>query len=251
MQSLLKLSGNFPAVKSLIENGVSINQSDNTGIPPLVLAVQLEQINIVEFLSSIDSCDVNIESATKDTPLMVAARCKSPELLKILLKNSTIDPNKMTSTLIHGPKTALKEAAHMENNEQLELLLESGANVVTTSGNKTCNALLHAIENVKNTSAEILIKEFFNECLSESAINSKFFEDTLLACVLTNNSEILQNILEHNDFYKSLHKFGGLYVLWRCLMFASQKGFKKSVLVLIKYPMTPKVTCRADLTDLA
>ena len=109
--------------KQLIENGVDVNQIDNSGDSLLLVSSARGQSKIVKLL--LDSgADIHaVDSSMKATALHAAAYLRHPEVMKILIEYGI---NINAQGPING-YTALHDAVWQNNVEGVRLLVNAGA----------------------------------------------------------------------------------------------------------------------------
>ena len=78
------LGGSLDAVKTLVEEGADINQTDR-GITALVGALAVGRLDVIEFLVT-QGADINYISPTGDTALFAAAEAGKLAAIEFLLE---------------------------------------------------------------------------------------------------------------------------------------------------------------------
>ncbi|MBC8303177.1 MAG: ankyrin repeat domain-containing protein [Pelagibacterales bacterium] len=121
---IIKLN-NFEMVKTAIENGAIINNSIDKIYTPLLIAISLENIKIIEYLILNNATlDKKVDMNGKIlTPLFLALSNENLEIIKLLLKNS-VDVNIQD----HNGDTPLIYSVNMRDYELVSLFLRYGAN---------------------------------------------------------------------------------------------------------------------------
>lgn len=155
-----------PKIKRLISEGANVNEADDKGRLPLLLAAggDLELIDILLEANA----DANIEGLYGATPLAASTIC-SQAVEKILKAGA--DVNRQNN----NKQTALMSAAENRNIESVKLLLDANADIsVKDLGEMT--ALLHA---VKSGSLEI------TKFLYEKGGKKDFSDDSAAAIALS------------------------------------------------------------------
>lgn len=147
--------GHLEVVKLLAGNRSNINIQDNRHKTPLILAVEHGQYATAAYLLSMGTIKVNHRDHTGNTALHWAIYSRSPELTKLLLLNKAqLDtPNNFGST-------PLMWAAKHGALELVNLLLDHGADPELYD-NLDRNALICAIENNQQPTAETLVTRFY------------------------------------------------------------------------------------------
>lgn len=111
----------FAKAKALVESGADVNATNRYGVPPLSLACQNGNGEIVELLLTAGA-DPNTKLRGGETALMTAARTGNPRPVKALLKKGA----EVNAKERRG-QTALMWAAADGNAEAVDLLLKAGA----------------------------------------------------------------------------------------------------------------------------
>lgn len=117
------LNGDLQAVNESIEQGISVDDSDELGRTALMLAAFNGHNEVIDLLIA-NGANVNLDNDEGRTPLMFAASGPFPETVLLLLDNEA-EVNRSDSV---EEWTPLMFAAAEGNNEVVELLLEHGAN---------------------------------------------------------------------------------------------------------------------------
>lgn len=116
------LSGDLQTVKDSIEQGISVDDTDELGRTALMFAAFNGHNEVIELLIE-NGAEVNLENEEGRTSLMFAASGPFSETVSLLLENSA-DVNRSDSV---EEWTPLMYAAAEGNSEVVELLLEHGA----------------------------------------------------------------------------------------------------------------------------
>lgn len=110
--------------KALLEAGAKVNHQGNDGNTPLLLAVDDENIEMVKALLAVGA-DANISNQKDDFPLYIAELdSQSNEIFLLLLKHANVDKRNEA-----GNTTLIFSAMNCENFENLEALIQAGADV--------------------------------------------------------------------------------------------------------------------------
>jgi len=129
-------SGYVQIIRYLWTGGADLNQTDESGMSPILIAASRGDLPLIRFLVEIAGSDVRAKNGSKTTTLMLAARAGSLEVCRYLLdRGSNIDAKS-----IHG-MTALMYAASSGNLELTKLLIERNADtqVLDSYGNNALN----------------------------------------------------------------------------------------------------------------
>lgn len=118
------------AVKSLIDKGVSPNQTDSRGMPLLMLAIQENSTKTVDYLINVKGIDLNQPNMTSETPLMFASLYGLLPEVKVLVNEKEVPVNRSGWTPLHYACTN----GHLEI---AQFLLDKGAIVDAPSPNET------------------------------------------------------------------------------------------------------------------
>ncbi|WP_031548128.1 ankyrin repeat domain-containing protein [Salinicoccus luteus] len=138
---------NLKMVKTLLNyTEIDLNQQNNKGMTPLMLAVCQNDMDIANKLINAGA-NPSIKDHEDITPLFASLIRGHLEIAKILFSYTDIDER----SNYHGGVTMLMFAAKVNHEEMISLLLEKGANtnVIDHHGK---NALTHAIEGGMNVS---------------------------------------------------------------------------------------------------
>ncbi len=117
------LNNDLSRISELIARGVNINQQYfQTGLTPLVQAINLCQIKIIQVLLEAGA-DVHLSQYIQTTPLGLATSLGNIEIIQLLLQAGA-NPN---SGGIDDPP--LHRAIQMERIDIIEILIKAGANL--------------------------------------------------------------------------------------------------------------------------
>lgn len=143
---------NPEAITRLLKCGADVNATDNSGHTPLILAARSGSLEVVAALVKAGA-DVNVKTGDGTTPLMLAAIHNKPETIAALLKMGA-EVNVMDKM----SKTPLMMAAYCNQDpEVLKSLIKAGANV--NAKDQWGNSILsYAKDNENQQIAEELIK---------------------------------------------------------------------------------------------
>ena len=117
------LNGDFQIVNESIDQGISVDDTDELGRTALMFASFNGHSEVIQFLIA-NGAEVNLENDEGRTSLMFAASGPFSQTVSLLLENGA-DVNRSDSV---EEWTPLMYAAAEGNNEVVELLLEHGAN---------------------------------------------------------------------------------------------------------------------------
>lgn len=117
------LNGDLQIVNESIEQGISVDDTDELGRTALMFAAFNGHNEVIDLLIA-NGAGVNLENDEGRTSLMFAASGPFPETVLLLIENGA-DVNRADSV---EEWTPLMYAAAEGNNEVVELLLEHGAN---------------------------------------------------------------------------------------------------------------------------
>ncbi|WP_340105477.1 ankyrin repeat domain-containing protein [Rhodohalobacter sp. 8-1] len=116
------LSGDIQIVNESIEQGISVDDTDDLGRTPLMFAAFNGHNKVVDLLIE-NGAEVNLENDEGRTSLIFAASGHFPETVRLLIKNGA-ELNVQDSV---EEWSALMYAAAEGNNDVVELLLANGA----------------------------------------------------------------------------------------------------------------------------
>jgi ankyrin repeat protein len=235
MDELLTASknGRTEIVKKLLKNGGNVNVQSNTGHTALMIASQFGHKEIVELLLEY-GVDVNLRDEKGLTALMFASRFGHTEIVELLLKKEIL-----VELLDIESFTALMIASQNGHKEIVKLLLEYGVNV--------------NLQNIKGHTA-LMIASFIGhteivKLLLEYGGNVNLRDiDGFTAFMLASQNghiEIVKLLKEKIDDINLQNKSGST-----ALMLASQNGRKEIVELLLEYGVDVNVQSEKGLTAL-
>ena len=131
--------GYVQVIHYLQTRGADLNQTDEAGWSPILIAAARGDLPLIRFLVEIAGSDVRAKNNSKTTTLMMAAGAGSLEVSRYLLdRGANVD-----AKTVHG-LTALMHAASSGNLDLAKLLVERGADtqVIDSFGN---NALAYTV----------------------------------------------------------------------------------------------------------
>lgn len=116
------LEGNLETIKKAVDQDIDIDEQDQTGRIPLMLAAYNGHAEVVRYLLENDT-DLTTSDNQGRTPLIFAASGSNPETVELLLENGA-DPNTTDQKEEWSP---LMWAAAEGNYQVVSVLLEHGA----------------------------------------------------------------------------------------------------------------------------
>lgn len=117
-------NGDISKVEEIIGKGESIEAYDARGTTPLHVATARGGSEILDFLAKkAPNIEIPCNNATKDTPLVLAARRRKPTSINVLLDNGAD-----IEGVNDGDYTPLMSASYECHTEAVEALLKRGAN---------------------------------------------------------------------------------------------------------------------------
>lgn len=166
------LFNNIESIKNFLKKGVDVNTKNHNGFTPLHIAVQNEQIDIVQLLVDLKA-DVNIKSSQGSTALHYAVEIGNNDIVKILLNGENCCVN---ATSIDGT-TPLHIAAKKGSIRIVEDLLNVRASVnsvvLSDFSPEKCDGytpLYFAVENGGKEVVKLLLKRGAN--VNDTAVNN-------------------------------------------------------------------------------
>lgn len=145
-------SADAAVVRKIIqqEAGAALNQPDNWGRTPLIVALQQGKTEIVEMLIDLGA-NMSLTDAWGRTPLLVATQLKNTDAIRLLLTRGV-----NVDTANQNDITPLIAAAQTANHEAMKLLLQAGASVNKTD-NLGWSALMWAASRNDGTAVKLLL----------------------------------------------------------------------------------------------
>lgn len=120
--SVASAHGHMPVVALLLARGAQINRRDGAGLTPLMCAIIGEQWRTAQYLVSQPGLDVNVQSHSGSTALMLAARHSFGLVASLVALGARLDLQD------DAWRSALLYAADANNREIAEYLIVQGAN---------------------------------------------------------------------------------------------------------------------------
>jgi uncharacterized protein len=151
--------GDMEAVKSLAASGVDINTVDARGATPLMIAIEKENISIVDLLLSMGA-KPNFVTTSEKTPLGLAIDKRNVEVAGLLLGNGTdLTENNTESTFLRYHPVG--QAVQLGDEAMVKLFFEKGADANGLPKKKKKNSRfrwtpMHVV--MKSTKEEGVIK---------------------------------------------------------------------------------------------
>jgi ankyrin repeat protein len=125
-------------VKALVSKGVSPNTVDSKGDPMLILAIWDKSNNVITYLISNKSTDVDLSNKSGETPLMIASINGNMPVVKSLVEQRQAQIN-------HIGWTPLHYAASRGQMEVAEYLILKGATIDSLSQSNTTPLMMAVI----------------------------------------------------------------------------------------------------------
>jgi ankyrin repeat protein len=126
-------------LRSLQRLGFDFNTLDESGLPPLLLALRRDSLNAAAFLVEQSGFNLDAVNANDENALMIAALRGHAGLLRQLLQQGA-EPNKPGWTPLHYAATHVSAASV----EMIELLLDASAYIDAESPNGTTPLMMAA-----------------------------------------------------------------------------------------------------------
>ena len=218
-------SGNYPAVKFVLENctGINVNTIQQwNGKTPLILASGNGHRKIVQLLLMKNGINVNKEENEGRTALYYASCKGHTPIVQLLLGEENIEVNK-ADTL--NEETALHCAAKEGHTEVVELLLEKEDIDVNTNISSNTPLMRASAQNYHEI-VQLLLKK------SGIDINKadNYGNTALSYASYTGRVESVQLLLDEDEIDVNIANADGETPLWR----ASKNGHAKIVEMLLK-----------------
>lgn len=211
-------------IDSLLDKNADINYITKSGKFPLLVAVQLQNENIVRHLLN-KGAKVDQKSIRKITPLSLASEMGNCEIVQELIKREANVDHK-----ISDGRTPLIPACENGNDEVVKELIENGANIAhaLSSG---LTALMFASKNGHDKTVHVLLScnnasTTVNLCTTDGELNAISF------AVKNNHSKIVELLIPHVANVNFRYSYPNRFTL---LMQASLNGQPKIVETLIKH----------------
>ena len=147
--------GQIPNLTLLLEKGADLEAKNTDGQTPLVLGIQADNTETVEYLVE-QGADLETRDANGQTPLIAAVQRHRSEILTLLLDKGAV----LEARDRHG-KTALMVAAQKSVPSTLQLLLDRGADLEARDGNDY-TALVAAVRSGIVGNVEFLLERGAN-----------------------------------------------------------------------------------------
>jgi ankyrin repeat protein len=241
-------SYNVAIVDALLQAGISVNAKNDEGKTALEIAITRGYYpDVVELLLKAGADSNAINKRDDMTPLMLAAGLyDKPALIKMLI-NYKADLEAKEDPL---GRTALWYATFMERLENIEELLQSGADI-NTRDKYGATPLYWAAANGRTEVVKLLLKHGADFCKN---INANWFETPLVAAARNGHTEIVELLLQagawRNPFYwtdakvqveqtgvKDLFLFTVFRTLFGTLFNVWDKGAPYIILVVVLCPI--------------
>jgi ankyrin repeat protein/energy-coupling factor transporter ATP-binding protein EcfA2 len=193
---LAAANGHKDSVEFLLKNGANVNDKNNEGNTPLILAAANGHKDSVEFLLK-NGANVNDKNNEGNTPLMLAATNKDKDIVLYLLKqgaefdsNDSSVVNALTFTIFEQRCGSIREAATYGYVNVLKFLLTHGADINSEDSNKNTPLILAAANGHKDA-VELLLNRGAN-------VNDKNNEgkSPLYFALSSNNINLAKQILD-------------------------------------------------------
>lgn len=230
MEVIMKKLLLFLLALSGIQNGSAMHMVTVT-LPPLILSVFYDQLNLIEEIIQHPQANVNMPDMSGKTALWHAANIGNHNALAILLSSPRV--NKEFS--IANGATALYTASANGHSKCVDLLIKAGANkeaAITTGEDQGTTALIAAAANDHSDCLSLLINAGANK--EAVLLNGEDQGITALIIAASNNHlDCLRLLIEAGANKEAFLTYGD-----NCgqtaLMMASEKGHAECLEILIK-----------------
>ena len=209
----MKTFSNREAVigKLINRSNIDLNETDPSGMTPLLCAIEEEDTWSVEILLAQPNIEINKTSTftyknikAQFSPLNLAIQKENVDIVSLLLKHEKIDVN------LKGQFSALTKAIQLKNVSIVRLLLDHknidvnqvDANKTGVTGDRWVTPLYCTIEWEDISSVKILLAQPNIEVNKPSTITYKKIEyqfPPLHLAILKENADIVGLLLKHND----------------------------------------------------
>jgi len=161
-------SSNISAVMDMVDEHKGINALDEWGQTALMMAVQMQKLEVVAALLNTRMPKVNVNTAKSSgfTALFYAVEISSPSILSALLRRGA-DPNVIIQQEGSVGTTPLHLACKFEKSKHAEMLLEYGAIPDARNEHGQVPLQLLPLDAVRST--KLYFKRMFEEAMAKQA----------------------------------------------------------------------------------
>ncbi|XP_056633711.1 uncharacterized protein LOC130443214 [Diorhabda sublineata] len=235
----------YDRVKSLVRRGQSININDSSGNTPLHVTVLKDNLEILEFLLSQPSVEVNNRNFTGETPLLIAIKCGNIKIAeKLIQSGANVNiPNYEEVTPLHmsvsharlahlliksgayidakdySGDTPLHDAVAEENLETVCMLLYYNADA-NVHGVNNLTPFMKAIIS-KNVEIQAVLIEYVDDFNIETYDNV-----TTLALAITNRTPFVEEIILGGADVNYAYGYDLIDPFALCLQYPNAKTFR-------------------------